>query len=289
MTTRKKQRSKAKSKCVNVRVTARWACLIAAVSGGCQEIRPAGQDDASQAAPSNPLVQYPVRQDESEQQSGDNESRQHERAEMIESQMRSRGIKDERVLQAINAVPRHLFVPEEFARDAYSDHPLPIGHDQTISQPYIVALMTELVQPKANHKALDVGTGSGYQAAVLAMLVDHVYSIEIVEPLAQSAGKRLQELKIDNVTVRHGDGYDGWPEEAPFDVIILAAAPRQIPQPLIDQLAVGGRLVLPVGESMRQTLVLIEKQEDGSIIKKEIIPVAFVPMTGKTEDDSDDG
>ena len=204
------------------------------------------------------------------------------RREMVERQLRSRDIRDPRVLEVMGHVPRHLFVAQEFRDEAYDDHPLPIGHGQTISQPYIVALMTQLVRPKPGDRALDVGTGSGYQAAILAELCREVYSIEIVKPLADEAGKRLTDLGYKNVTVRSGDGYRGWPEHAPFDVIVVAASPRQIPQPLLDQLAPGGRLVIPVG-GYPQDLTLVEKQKDGTIRQRTVAPVLFVPMTGEAE------
>lgn len=204
-----------------------------------------------------------------------------ERAAMIERQLRARDIDDPRVLEAMDRVPRHEFVPEGLRSAAYADRPLPIEVGQTISQPYIVALMTQLTRPGEGERALDVGTGSGYQAAVLAELVEEVYSIEIHEELANSARDRLDRLNYDNVTVRHGDGYRGWPEAAPFDVIIVAAAPPEIPPPLIEQLAPGGRLVVPVGGGFGQELVLIEKDADGSISRQTVAPVAFVPMTGE--------
>ena len=191
-----------------------------------------------------------------------------------------RPITDPRVLEAMGCVPRHQFVAPRLQSQAYDDNPLPIGHGQTISQPYIVALMTEAVQPRPGHRALDIGTGSGYQAAVLAELVKDVYSIEIVGPLAREASERLRLLGYDNVEVRHGDGYQGWPEMAPFDVIVVAAAPTKIPQPLIDQLAVGGRLVIPVGAE-RQELGVLEKLVDGTLRRNSIAGVRFVPMTGE--------
>jgi protein-L-isoaspartate(D-aspartate) O-methyltransferase len=172
--------------------------------------------------------------------------------------------------------PRHLFVPEPYQKQAYQDGPLPIGHQQTISQPYIVALMTELLQLKGDEKVLEIGTGSGYQAAVLAQLTKSVYTIEIVEPLAKSSSVLLKRLGHDNVIVKWGDGYKGWPEHAPFDRIIVTAAPEEIPQALIDQLAVGGRMVLPVGKHY-QELVLVTKNEK-RVTRKDIIPVRFVPM-----------
>ncbi len=190
-------------------------------------------------------------------------------------------IKDKRILEVMGKVPRHRFVPKVLEDVAYADHPLPIGERQTISQPYIVALMTELAKTKPDSVALDVGTGSGYQAAVLAELCKKVYSIEIVESLGKDAKKRLADLGYKNVEVRIGDGYRGWPEHAPFDLIILAAAPEHIPKPLIEQLAPGGRLVLPVGARFSQNLIVIEKQKDGTVRELNIAPVAFVPMTGE--------
>lgn len=201
---------------------------------------------------------------------------------MVADQLVRRDIVNQRVIAAMQQIPRHKFVPERIQDRAYTDSPLPIGKGQTISQPYIVALMTQLVDPQPRHKALDVGTGSGYQAAVLAGLTKNVYSIEIVESLANEARDRLQELGYSNITVRHGDGYHGWKSEAPFDVIIVAAAPSHIPQALIDQLAPGGKMVIPVGDYY-QELMLVEKDENGKITKREIIPVAFVPMTGDAD------
>jgi protein-L-isoaspartate(D-aspartate) O-methyltransferase len=204
------------------------------------------------------------------------------RREMVEKQIRNRGVADERVLDAMLRVPRQQFVPDGLQHVAYADYPQPIGHGQTISQPYIVALMTEQAKPKPDSRALDIGTGSGYQAAVLSLLCKEVYSIEIVEPLAKSASERLANLGYHNVQVRAGDGYRGWPEHAPFDVIIVAAAPDHVPQPLIDQLAIGGRLVIPVGE-YHQKLILIEKQQDGTVREITLAGVAFVPMTGEAQ------
>jgi len=206
------------------------------------------------------------------------------RQRMVDEQMASRDISNERVLEVMRQVPRHRFVPKSLESYAYRDSPLPIGEDQTISQPYMVALMTQLVDPQSGHKALDIGTGSGYQAAVLAELVDHVYSIEIVESLATDARERLTKLGYENVTVRHGDGYAGWESEAPFDVIIVAAAPDHIPAPLIEQLAPGGKLVIPVGDE-DQSLMLVEKDTEGVVTRREIAPVLFVPMTGQAEQD----
>jgi protein-L-isoaspartate(D-aspartate) O-methyltransferase len=203
-----------------------------------------------------------------------------QRRTMIARQLRDRGISDERVLDAMLRLPRHRLVPRAVRPFAYSDSPQPIGFEQTISQPYIVALMTELVRPRPDSRALDVGTGSGYQTAVLAELCAEVYSIEILQPLAERAATQLDDLGYRNVTVRCGDGYRGWPKQAPFDVIIVAAAPEHVPEPLLEQLALGGRLVIPIGR-YHQKLRLFEKQQDGSLHEWTIATVAFVPMTGE--------
>ena len=205
-----------------------------------------------------------------------------QRAEMVRTQLAGRDITNPRVLEAMGRVPRHRFVSAEYQASAYDDGPLPIGEGQTISQPYIVALMTQLADPRPGDRVLDVGTGSGYQAAVLADMGCKVWSIEIVPKLAEQAGARLRELKYDAVEVRAGDGYRGWPEHAPFAAVVLAAAAPQVPQPLIDQLAPGGRLVLPVGEEgALQQLMVITKKADGSLERKTVAPVTFVPMTGE--------
>ncbi len=207
---------------------------------------------------------------------------QTERERMVRDQIEARGISRPDVLRAIRSTPRHLFVPEQLRPQAYQDRPLPIGSGQTISQPFIVALMTELIEPSKQQKVLEIGTGSGYQAAVLAALVGHVYSIEIVPELAQSAATVLKRLGVRNVTVRCGDGYQGWTEEAPFDRIILTAAPPELPQALIDQLRRGGTMVAPVGGSPgAQRLVVVNKLADGSVKKRTLIPVAFVPMVSE--------
>ena len=202
------------------------------------------------------------------------------RREMVETQLRRRDITSARVLDVLARAPRHKFVPDEAVDGAYEDHPLPIGHGQTISQPYIVALMTQLVAPQPGDRALDIGAGSGYQAAVLAELCKEVYSIEIVEPLARDAAERLRGLGHKNITVRAGDGYQGWKEHAPFDVIVVAAAPDHVPQPLVEQLAPGGRMVLPVG-GYPQRLTLIRRDRDGKLHRSTVAPVMFVPMTGE--------
>ncbi len=204
------------------------------------------------------------------------------RAKMVATQIAGRGISDSRVLEAMRKVPRHLFTPPESRSTAYSDCPLPIGFGQTISQPYIVALTTELVEPKPKAKALDIGTGSGYQAAILAELVQSVYSIEIVDELASEARQRLADLGYENVHIRSGDGYRGWPDQAPFDIITVAAAPDHVPQPLVEQLAPGGRMVIPVG-SFYQDLLVIEKSDRGVVTQRSVSPVAFVPMTGEAQ------
>jgi protein-L-isoaspartate(D-aspartate) O-methyltransferase len=202
-----------------------------------------------------------------------------ERETMIQDQLIARGIRDSLVLGAMRSVPRHLFVPGGLVDEAYADNPLPIGHDQTISQPYIVAFMTEALGLKGGERVLEVGTGSGYQAAVLAEIVDDVYTIEIVGPLGLEAEERLRRLHYNNVHVRIGDGYRGWPEMAPFDAIIVTAAPDHIPEPLLDQLKVGGRLVVPVGDR-NQELIQVTRTARG-IERKSILPVRFVPMTGE--------
>jgi protein-L-isoaspartate(D-aspartate) O-methyltransferase len=202
-----------------------------------------------------------------------------ERAEMVASQIAARDVRDPRVLEAMREVPRHRFVPLSSRNRAYLDRPLPIGLGQTISQPYIVAVMTELLHPESTDRVLEIGTGSGYQAAVVSRLVAKVYSIEIVPELAERAAKTLAELGYANVEVSSGDGYRGIPSKAPFDGILVTAAPDEIPQPLIEQLAVGGRMVIPVGDFYQQ-LTVVEKTEKG-ISKRTVFPVRFVPMTGE--------
>jgi protein-L-isoaspartate(D-aspartate) O-methyltransferase len=201
------------------------------------------------------------------------------RSKMVEQQMAARDISDPRVLAAMREVPRHRFVPEREQRYAYADTPLPIGEGQTISQPYIVALMTQLVRPTSADRALEIGTGSGYQAAVLAAVVKHVYSVELEPTLAASAERLLKDLGYTNVTTRTGDGYAGWPEHAPFDIIVVTAAPDHVPQPLLEQLKPGGRMVLPVGPiSFGQELRLIEKDELGKLRSRNVSSVRFVPL-----------
>ena len=204
------------------------------------------------------------------------------RQRMLAADLRGRDITDGKVLKVMGRIARQCFMPLELADMAYADQAVPIGHGQTISQPYIVALMTQLARPTPESRALDVGTGSGYQAAVLAELCQEVSSIEILRPLAEEARKRLAGMGYKNITVRCGDGYRGWPERAPFDVIIVAAAPDHVPQPLLEQLAPRGRLVIPVGRYF-QDLLLIEKQPDGTFRRTSVTGVAFVPMTGEAE------
>jgi protein-L-isoaspartate(D-aspartate) O-methyltransferase len=211
-----------------------------------------------------------------------------QRAKMVDTQIAARGVRDPRVLAAMRKVPRHLFVDPAARGQAYEDHPVPIGNNQTISQPYIVALMTELLELPPRGRALEIGTGSGYQSAVLGEIAAEVYSIEILPELAQAAGSKLKELGYANVEVREGDGYRGWAEHAPFEGIIVTAAPERIPQPLLDQLAVGGRMVIPVG-GFFQELKVFTKEKDGHISEKDIIPVRFVPMTGEIEKEKTPG
>jgi protein-L-isoaspartate(D-aspartate) O-methyltransferase len=208
-------------------------------------------------------------------------SRTAEREHMVDTQIAARGVKDRRVLEAMRTVPRHEFVRETERALAYDDYPLPIGYDQTISQPYVVALMTELLAPKAQDRVLEIGTGSGYQAAVLSRLVREVYTIEIVEPLAEEAEHTLHRLGYRNVHVRAGDGYRGWPEAAPFEGIVVTAAPPRIPEPLKEQLALGGHLVVPVGNE-DQELRVLTRTELG-FEERVVLPVRFVPMTGEAQ------
>jgi protein-L-isoaspartate(D-aspartate) O-methyltransferase len=202
------------------------------------------------------------------------------RERMVERQILARGITDQAVLDAMRRVPRHEFVPEDLRHAAYEDHPLSIGEGQTISQPYIVALMTEVLHLLPGERVLEIGTGSGYQAAVLAELTDQVYTIEILEDLGKRGEETLQRLGYSRVRVKIGDGYLGWEEHAPYDAIMVTCAPDHIPQPLVDQLVEGGRMVIPMGRGYRQELYLVEKKE-GQIRQTDIIPVLFVPMTGE--------
>ena len=208
---------------------------------------------------------------------------QKQRKKMIKFQIKRRDIKDPNVLYAMEIVPRHAFVRKQDSGRAYSDRPLPIGYGQTISQPYIVGYMTEKLELKPDFRVLEIGTGSGYQAAVCAEIAREVYTIEIVEKLAESARQRLKRLGYGNIYVKHGDGYYGWEKKAPFDVIIITAAAGLVPPPLIEQLKPGGSMILPLGSPYGfQTLVLIEKDKKGNISSRQLLPVRFVPMVGKT-------
>ncbi len=206
-----------------------------------------------------------------------------ERKKMVETQIAGRGIDSEKLLKVMREVPRHLFVPKALGSMAYSDRPLPIGEGQTISQPYVVAIMTYLLDLKGNEKTLEIGTGSGYQAAVLSKMCREVYTIEIEEKLAQSAAERLEKLGYKNVTAKYGDGYAGWEEHAPFDAIMITAAAETIPQPLIDQLKEGGKIILPLGAVTNFQTLTLGVKKNGKLELKEFDIVRFVPMTGKIQ------
>ncbi|MBN2000386.1 protein-L-isoaspartate(D-aspartate) O-methyltransferase [candidate division KSB1 bacterium] len=221
-------------------------------------------------------------QNKKSRDAGHSDTWQQQRERMVKTQIIRRGVKDPRVLAALRRVPRHKFVPVNEQKSAYEDSPLPIGYHQTISQPYIVAYMTEALQLTGEDKVLEIGTGSGYQAAVLAECARQVVTIEIVEPLCDRARKLLEDMDYKNITVYCRDGYSGCAELAPFDRIILTAAPPEIPEPLLDQLNTGGILIAPVGVYY-QELVLLQKNDDGSLSRKKLIPVRFVPMTGKVQ------
>jgi protein-L-isoaspartate(D-aspartate) O-methyltransferase len=200
------------------------------------------------------------------------------RINMVKTQIKARGISDNDVLESMKRVPRHLFVPEEYESESYGDYPLPIGYGQTISQPYIVAYMTDVARPSAKKKALEIGTGSGYQAAVLSQIVDTVYTIEIVTELAIESAGRLKKLGYNNIVAKSGDGYNGWIEHAPFDIIIVTAAAGKVPDPLIDQLAEGGRMVIPVGTPGGVQKLMLFVKKNGRISSSELLPVRFVPF-----------
>jgi len=206
------------------------------------------------------------------------------REQMVNDQIQARGISDKETLNAMRTVPRHLFVPDNAQNKAYIDAPLSIGEGQTISQPYIVAFMTEILQLEESSKVLEIGTGSGYQAAVLAEIVEQVYTIEIVEPLGKKAQNILEILGYEGVKVRIGDGYNGWPEEAPFDGIIVTACVAKIPQPLLDQLAEGGRMIIPVGANNYNAQLVLVRKKNGKIRKRNVMPVSFVPFTRKSNE-----
>jgi protein-L-isoaspartate(D-aspartate) O-methyltransferase len=206
----------------------------------------------------------------------------NERQTMVETQIAARGISDPATLEAMRSVPRHEFLPLRLREEAYMDYPLPIGHGQTISQPYIVAFMTEAIRPQPGEKILEIGAGSGYQAAVLAAAGAEVYTVEIVAPLAEMARQNLARLGYDKARVLHADGFRGWPDHAPYDAIVVTCAPDRIPPPLIEQLRDGGRMIIPVGTGLSQELILLRKH-GGTIEKESVLPVRFVPMTGKAQ------
>ncbi len=265
----------------------RCAILLAGILCGCSEPRdeqaatPAAapaEADSGRKVPSAAKWKSDTSMSSPEQDSVEQESRER----MVRLHLQARDITDGDVIRAMRRVPRHELIPAALRDQAYADRPLPIGHGQTISQPYIVALMTQLARVRPGCRALDVGTGSGYQAAVLAEMGAKVYSIEILPELAEQAKRQLQRIGYDQVELRCGDGYQGWSEHAPFDVILVAAAPREIPEPLIEQLAPGGHLVIPIG-SYHQSLIVVSKQPDGSLRRRTVASVAFVPMTGEAE------
>jgi len=248
------------------------ACLVAsALSSACTADRDRANAQAA-SAPTGTAEESEAMADEYRAQ----------RVAMVERQIAARGVRDPAVLEAMRQVPRHRFVPEALADEAYEDRPLPIGRGQTISQPYVVAAMTEALEPEPGDRILEVGTGSGYQAAVLAAIVKEVKSIEIVPELAASASQLLSELGYANVEVIAGDGFQGLPEQAPFDGIIVTAAPPEVPPPLLEQLADGGRLVIPVGRGFQELKVL--KRRGSSWQEESLFPVRFVPMTGEAQD-----
>lgn len=203
-----------------------------------------------------------------------------QRTHMVEEQIEKRGIHNPELLRILRATPRHRFVPPQVRRFAYDDTPLPLGYGATISQPYIVALMTNLLEVRKHHRVLEVGTGSGYQAAILAQMAEQVYTVEFVPELAASAEATLQELGYRNVIVRQGDGREGWPDQAPFDRIMVTASPAELPLTLVDQLAPGGRMIIPVGPSQNQELTVIDKHANGAITRTPAGPVVFVPLRG---------
>jgi protein-L-isoaspartate(D-aspartate) O-methyltransferase len=250
------------------------ACLLALAFAGAVISR------AFAASPADVLLQGEASQTNARRPALDEDRRlRDDRAAMVRTQIASRGVRNEAVLATMGRVPRHEFVPAEQLRAAYEDAPLPIGHGQTISQPYIVAYMTEILRIESGDRVLEVGTGSGYQAAILAELAKDVVSIEIIKPLAQAAAERLQRLGYRNITVLHGDGYFGWESAAPYDAIIVTAAATHVPPPLIAQLKPGGRMAIPVGETWAQNLLLIEKDKDGKLTTRNLLPVRFVPLT----------
>lgn len=214
----------------------------------------------------------------------DSEAMRRARLDMVREQVAARGVDDEAVLEAMRTVPRHLMIPERYRQDPYGDHPAPIGYGQTISQPYIVGYMSEQLDIEPGERVLEVGTGSGYQAAILAQMTTNVYTIEIVPELARAAGKTFERLGYDRIALREGDGYFGWPEAAPFDAIVVTAAAEHVPPPLVEQLKRGGTMCIPVGARFGvQYLLLVEKDEAGKVTTRNLMPVRFVPLTREKE------
>ena len=263
------------------------ACLLMTACGNISSRKPisaeSGQPDSNPpiAKPQTPPSKQETVSTNAEVRRPKVKERAEEREAMVKQQLSGRDIEDQRVLAAMRRVPRHLFIPENRRREAYGDFPVPIGLEQTISQPYIVAYMTQVLQLKKSDRVLEIGTGSGYQAAVLGELVREVYTLEIIPELGKRSKKLLGDLGYRNIHVRVGDGYKGWPDQAPFDAIIVTAAPPRLPQPLLDQLKIGGRMIIPVGNT-RQELVFIHRTENG-FDRKNVLPVAFVPMTGQAQ------
>jgi protein-L-isoaspartate(D-aspartate) O-methyltransferase len=263
------------------------ACLLLTACGDISSRKPisaeSGPPNGNPAATKPPVP--PSKPETVSKKAPARESEVHERAAereaMVKRQLAGRDIDDPRVLDAMRRVPRHFFIPEKQRREAYGDFPIPIGLKQTISQPYIVAYMTQALQLQKSDRVLEIGTGSGYQAAVLGELVREVYTIEIIPELGERSEKLLGDLGYRNIHVRVGDGYKGWPDKAPFDAIIVTAAPPRLPQPLLDQLKIGGRMIIPVGNT-RQELVFIHRTQDG-YEQNNVLPVAFVPMTGEVQ------
>jgi protein-L-isoaspartate(D-aspartate) O-methyltransferase len=258
----------------SARIVLAWVIAFASAPGSCVAQQDRGARDANRKATAA----------EAGKAVADSSELADERARMVREQIEERGIEDRRVLDAFRAVPRHLFVPEPLRDMAYADQPLPIGEGQTISQPYIVAYMTDALKLEPGDRVLEVGTGSGYQAAIASELADSVFTIEIVRGLAASAAERLRHLAYHNVVVRQGDGYLGWPEHAPFDAIVVTAGADHVPPPLVEQLAPGGRMVIPVGGADElQHLLVIEKDAEGRVTQRTSLPVRFVPLVRERE------
>jgi protein-L-isoaspartate(D-aspartate) O-methyltransferase len=259
-----------------LRLAARlWPAPVVALAAACTNGGP--ESDGPGPAPGSGVAAAPVARPLL-----DPPDQQRRRERLVADFIQPAGVRDAAVLAALRQVPRHLFVPADRQAEAYDDHPLPIGHDQTISQPSLVAYMTELLAVGRDSRVLEIGTGSGYQAAILGELVREVFTIEIVRPLGEQAAALLARLGYANIRVRVGDGYQGWPEHAPFDAIIVTCAPERVPQPLVDQLKPGGRLCLPVGPRWgAQDLYLLVKRADGTLERRAVLPVRFVPMTGE--------